>query len=77
MCKTAPSPFRRKAAMHRISMFVLLGFMLAACVGDREGISGWRQPYDEEPVYDYYYGEKGNPVDDDPIFSESSVLYGN
>ncbi len=63
--------------MHRIVMFVTLGFMLTACLGGGDGNNGWRKPWDEKPVYDYYYGEKGNPVDDDPVFNESSVLYGN
>jgi hypothetical protein len=61
--------------MRRILIFVIPGFMLAACFGGGDMTSGWRQHHDEPVVYDHYYGEMGNPVDDDPVFFETSVLY--
>jgi hypothetical protein len=60
--------------MSRILIFAVLSIVLTGCMGGASPREGWRHHYDEPPVYDYYYGDAGNPVDQDPVFFENSVL---
>lgn len=61
--------------MHRLLYLIVFCAALSACRGTYTAPYGWRQHHDEPPVYDYFYGEEGNPVDRDPMFFENSTPY--
>jgi len=61
--------------MSRILLLAFASVALSACFGSTSSQNGWRHHYDERPVYDYFYGDAGNPVDQDPVFFETDVLY--
>ncbi|MBL4720004.1 MAG: hypothetical protein JKY20_02580 [Alphaproteobacteria bacterium] len=61
--------------MLRFLIVIVSCIILSACMGSTGQRDSWREVYDEEPVYDYYFGDAGNPVDNDPVFHENNVLY--